>query len=42
MMNRDMGKKLNELKEWIEKWEEGVKTIMERTSTQGQEEREGE
>jgi len=28
MMNRDIEKKLNELKEWLEEREEGVKTII--------------
>jgi len=27
-LNRDMKKKLEELKEWMKKWEEGVKTII--------------
>jgi len=27
-VNGDMEKKLEELKEWMEEWEEGVKTII--------------
>jgi len=40
--NGDMEKKLEELKKWLEEWEEGIKTIIGGISTQEQGEREGE